>query len=45
MTSAPAIAARSGYKFTPKFEVPGKYKFICTYHKTVMKSTVTVKKK
>jgi plastocyanin len=32
------------YKFTPKFEVPGKYAFICTYHKTVMKTTVTVKK-
>lgn len=33
-----------GIKFAPKFEVPGKYAFICTYHKTVMKSTVTVKK-
>lgn len=33
-----------GIKFTPKFEVPGKYGFICTYHRTVMKSTVTVKK-
>ena len=31
-------------KFTPKFKVPGKYEFICTYHKTVMKTTVTVKK-
>ncbi len=34
-----------GIKFAPKFEVPGKYEFICTYHRTVMKSTVTVKKK
>jgi plastocyanin len=33
------------YKYTAKFQVPGKYKFICTYHRTVMKTTVTVKKK
>lgn len=33
-----------GIKFAPKFKVPGKYAFICTYHRTVMKSTVTVKK-
>jgi plastocyanin len=33
------------YKFTTKFNVPGKYQFVCTYHKTVMKATVTVKKK
>jgi plastocyanin len=32
------------YKYTPKFEVPGTYKFICTYHRTVMQTTVTVKK-
>jgi plastocyanin len=32
------------YKYTAKFEVPGKYEFICTYHKTVMRTTVTVKK-
>jgi plastocyanin len=32
------------YKYTAKFTVPGKYGFICTYHKTVMKTTVTVKK-
>jgi plastocyanin len=33
------------YKYTAKFTEPGKYGFICTYHKTVMKTTVTVKKK
>lgn len=33
------------YKYTPKFTVPGKYAFVCTYHKTVMKTTITVKKK
>jgi plastocyanin len=33
-----------GIRFAPKFEVPGTYGFICTYHKTVMKMTVTVKK-
>jgi plastocyanin len=32
------------YKYTAKFDVPGTYKFICTYHKTVMQTTVTVKK-
>jgi plastocyanin len=32
------------YKYTPKFTLPGKYAFVCTYHKTVMKTTVTVKK-
>ena len=32
------------YKYTAKFTVPGKYGFICTYHKTVMKTTLTVKK-
>jgi plastocyanin len=32
------------YKYTAKFKVPGKYQFVCTYHKTVMKTTVTVKK-
>jgi plastocyanin len=32
------------YKYTAKFNVPGKYEFICTYHKTVMQTTVTVKK-
>jgi plastocyanin len=32
------------YKYTAKFDVPGKYAFICTYHKTVMKTNVTVKK-
>lgn len=32
------------YTYTTKFNVPGKYEFICTYHKTVMKTTVTVKK-
>ncbi len=33
-----------GIRFAPRFKVPGKYGFICTYHRTVMKSTVTVKK-
>jgi plastocyanin len=33
-----------GIKFNPKFEKPGKYKFVCTIHRTVMKQTVTVEK-
>jgi len=32
------------YKYTAKFDVPGTYEFVCTYHKTVMQTTVTVKK-
>ena len=32
------------YKYTATFKVPGEYQFICTYHKTVMQTTVTVKK-
>jgi plastocyanin len=34
-----------GLKFKRKFDVPGTYGFICTYHKTVMKVDLTVKKK
>jgi plastocyanin len=33
-----------GITFAPKFEKAGTYGFICTYHKTVMRMTVTVKK-
>ena len=33
-----------GLKFAPKFKVPGKYEFVCTYHKSVMRMNVTVKK-
>jgi plastocyanin len=31
-------------KFNPKFKTPGKYGFVCTLHKTVMKMTVKVTK-
>ncbi|MQA73249.1 MAG: hypothetical protein GEU88_02665 [Solirubrobacterales bacterium] len=34
-----------GVKFAAKFKKPGKYGFICTFHRSVMKMTVTVKKK
>jgi plastocyanin len=33
-----------GLHFQKKFTVPGKYKFLCTLHRTVMKMTVTVTK-
>ena len=33
-----------GVKFNRKLEKPGKYKFVCTIHRTVMKQTITVKK-
>jgi plastocyanin len=33
-----------GIKFAPRFTVPGQYEFICTYHKTVMRMNVKVKK-
>ncbi len=33
-----------GAKFKRKFTVPGTYGFICTYHKSVMKMDVKVKK-
>jgi plastocyanin len=33
-----------GAKFKKKFKVPGKYSFICTYHKSVMKIDVKVQK-
>jgi plastocyanin len=33
-----------GITYAPKFKVPGKYEFICTYHKSVMRMTVKVKK-
>jgi plastocyanin len=33
-----------GIQFKRKFEVPGKYGFICTYHRSVMRFELTVKK-
>ena len=33
-----------GAKFKRKFKVPGKYGFVCTYHKSVMKMDVKVQK-
>jgi len=33
-----------GATFKKKFEKPGKYAFVCTYHKNVMAITVNVKK-
>lgn len=33
-----------GLVFGRKFEVPGKYEFVCTYHKNVMRQTLTVKR-
>ena len=33
-----------GIHFTPKFKVAGKYNFVCTIHRSVMKMDVTVKK-
>jgi plastocyanin len=37
-------SASTAYRFKRKFKVAGKYGFICTYHRKVMKQTVTVKK-
>jgi plastocyanin len=34
-----------GISFKKKFKTPGSYDFVCTFHKTVMKMTVKVKKK
>ena len=33
-----------GLTFAPKFKVPGKYEFVCTYHKSVMRMNVKVTK-
>jgi plastocyanin len=33
-----------GVKFNRKLEKTGKYKFVCTIHRTVMTQTITVKK-
>ena len=33
-----------GLTYAPKFKVPGTYEFICTYHTSVMRMTVKVKK-
>ena len=33
-----------GITYAPRFKVPGTYEFICTYHKSVMRMTVKVKK-
>lgn len=35
----------TGMRFAPKFKKPGKYGFICTFHRTTMKMTVTVKRR
>lgn len=37
-------SASANYTFKRKFKVPGKYGFLCTYHRPEMKLTVTVKK-
>lgn len=37
-------SAVSSFAYKRKFKVPGTYGFVCTYHKTVMKQTVKVKK-
>lgn len=34
-----------GISFKKKFKTPGTYDFVCSFHKTVMKMTVKVKKK
>ncbi len=33
-----------GIKFARKFKKPGKYGFVCTFHKSVMRMTVQVKR-
>lgn len=33
-----------GLVFKRKFKVPGKYEFACTYHKSVMRQALTVKR-
>ena len=33
-----------GVKFARKFEKPGKYGFVCTFHRSVMRMTIAVKK-
>lgn len=37
-------SASADYRFKRKFKVAGKYGFVCTYHRSVMKQTITVKK-
>jgi len=34
-----------GIRFAKKFKKPGAYDFVCTFHKSVMKMTVKVKKR
>ena len=38
-------SAAISFSYAPKFKVPGKYGFVCTYHRSVMRMTVNVKKK
>lgn len=38
-------SAAISYTYSPKFKVPGKYGFVCTFHRSVMTMTVDVKKK
>lgn len=33
-----------GVKFARQLEEPGKYEFVCTFHRTVMRMTIEVKK-
>ena len=33
-----------GIKFSPKFKVPGNYGFLCTFHRTMMKMDVMVRR-
>lgn len=39
-----SVSGSIGVKFSPEFEVPGNYGFICTFHRTVMKMDVKVKR-
>jgi plastocyanin len=35
--------ATADFSFRRKLRVKGKYKLICTYHRTIMRQTITVK--
>jgi plastocyanin len=39
-----SASATTNFSYTKKFKVPGRYQFICTFHRSVMKMSVKVKR-
>ncbi len=38
-----SVSGSTGVKFNRKFEVPGKYAFVCTFHRSVMRLDLKVR--